>query len=385
MTATPAVRAETVVDLGAIRHNVRRLAAQVARSDGTGPAVMAVVKADGYGHGMVEVARAARQAGVDWLGVATLDEAVALRDSGDAGPLLAWLAVPGENYAPALERDVDVAAYTVDQLDEIAEAADQTRVQARVHLKIDTGLNRGGSTRESWPELVAAARRLERAGRLRAVGVWSHLAASDEPEDPVNGEQEQRFRDAVRVAEQAGLQVQWRHLANSAAGVLRPSAHFDLVRFGIATYGLDPAPGHTDLDLRPAMTVRARLGLVKEVHAGDGVSYGHTWHADHDTRLGLVPAGYAEGVPRHAGNRAEVWVAGARRPIRGRICMDQFMVDLADADVRAGDPVELFGTGHDGAPTAQDWAVACDTINYEIVTRIGGRFTRVYVDSEDGQ
>lgn len=384
MSAIPA-RAETVVDLGAVRHNLRLLRAHTRRPDGSGPLVMAVVKADAYGHGMVPVARAAREAGADWLGVATPEEAVALREAGDTGPLLAWLSVPGDDHAAALSRDIDVAAYTPAQLDEVAAAASRVGVVARVHLKIDTGLNRGGATREDWPALVAAARRLEQAGRLRAVGVWSHLVASDEPDNPVNDEQEQRFRDAVRLAEEAGLSLEVRHIANSAAGLLRPSVHFDMVRFGIATYGLDPAPGHTDVDLHPAMTVRARLGLVKQVHPGDGVSYGHTWRARTGTRLGLVPAGYGDGIPRHAGNRAEVWVAGARRPVRGRICMDQFMVDLDAAEVAAGDPVELFGTGHDGAPTAQDWAVACDTINYEIVTRIGGRLARVYVDSEDGQ
>jgi len=377
-------RAEIVVDLAAIRHNVRRLRALVARHDGTGPACMVVVKADGYGHGMVPVARAAREAGADWLGVATLDEAVALREAGDTGPLLAWLAVPGEDHAPALARDVDVAAYSVGQLDAIAAAARRVGREARVHLKIDTGLNRGGATREQWPALVEAAVAAEASGAVQVAGIWSHLVAADEPDHPANDEQEQRFRDAVDVAEAAGLRPAWRHLANSAAGLLRPSAHFDLVRFGIATYGLDPAPGHTaEVGLVPAMTARARLGMVKQVHPGDGVSYGHQWVADRDTRLGLVPAGYAEGIARAAGNRAEVWADGARRPVRGRICMDQFMIDLGpDSELVAGDSVELFGTGHDGAPTAQDWAEACDTINYEIVTRLGGRFTRVYVDSE---
>jgi alanine racemase len=174
-----------------------------------------------------------------------------------------------------------------------------------------------------------------------------------------------------------------RHLANSAAGILRPSARFDLVRFGIATYGLDPAPGHTpDLGLRPAMTARATLAMVKRVQAGGAVSYGRTWTADHDTTLGLVPAGYGDGLPRVGGNRAEVQVAGRRRRVRGRICMDQLMVDLDGDDPGAGADVTIFGTGEHGEPTAQDWAEACGTISYEIVTRIGGRFTRRYVDSE---
>ena len=377
-------RAEIVVDVAALRHNVRRLRETVTRADGTAPACMTVVKADGYGHGMVAVARAAREAGADWLGVATLDEAVELRDSGDAGPLLAWLTVPGEDHGPALAREVDVAAYSIAQLDDVAAAARRVGRTARVHLKVDTGLNRGGCSREDWPALCASAVDHEAGGAVQVVGVWSHLVASDEPEHPANDEQEARFRDAVCVAEAAGLRPRWRHLANSAAGLLRPTAHFDMVRFGIASYGLDPAPGHApDVGLVPAMTARARFGMVKRVHRGDGVSYGHTWHADRDTCLGLVPAGYGEGIARIAGNRAEVWADGARRPVRGRICMDQFMVDLGpDTTAVAGDPVELFGTGHDGAPTAQDWAEVCETISYEVVTRIGGRFTRVYVDSE---
>ncbi|WP_235738483.1 alanine racemase [Nocardioides alcanivorans] len=381
---TASARAEIVVDVAAIRHNVRRLRQLVTRPDGAAPACMAVVKADGYGHGMVPVAKAAREAGADWLGVATLEEAVALRDAGDTGPLLAWLAVPGEDHAPALERDVDVASYSLTQLTAIADAARRTGRTARVHLKIDTGLSRGGATRDDWPALVDASAALETTGAVEVVGIWSHLVASDEPDRTINDEQEQRFRDAASVAEAAGLRPRWRHLANSAAGLLRPSAHFDMVRFGIATYGLDPAPGEThDLGLVPAMTVQARLGMVKQVRAGDGVSYGHQWVADRDTLLGLVPAGYAEGIARAAGNRAEVWADDARRPVRGRICMDQFMIDLGpDSTLAAGDRVELFGTGHDGAPTAQDWAEACHTINYEIVTRIGGRFARVYVDSE---
>ena len=172
-----------------------------------------------------------------------------------------------------------------------------------------------------------------------------------------------------------------RHLANSAAAILRPAARYDLVRCGIASYGLDPAPGVThDLDLRPAMTVRATLALVKRIPAGAGVSYGHTWVADRDTTVGVVPAGYGEGIPRAAGNRVEVWAGGARRPVRGRVCMDQVVIDLGDDVLEPGDDVVLFGSGAAGETTAQDWAEALDTINYEIVTRVGGRLARRHVD-----
>ena len=375
MTSTAPARAEIVVDLAAIRHNVRRLREIV----GPDVAMMTVVKADGYGHGMVEVARAARQAGADWLGVATLDEALALRAAGDTGRVLCWLAVPGEEYAAAVAADIDLTAYSRAELDEIAEVGSRARVQ----LKVDTGLARGGAARADWPDMFAHAAELERAGRLDITGIWSHLAASDEPDHPANDAQEAVFREAVELAEALGVRPELRHLANSAAAVLRPSARFNLVRCGIATYGLDPAPGFThDLDLVPAMTVRASLAMSKPVAAGEGVSYGHTWVADRDTTVGLVPAGYAEGVPRAAGNVASVWVEDRLRAIRGRVCMDQFTIDL-DGDLPPpGTDVVLFGPGSRGEPTAQDWADALDTINYEIVTRVGGRFSRRHVHQE---
>jgi alanine racemase len=373
MTSTGPARAEIVVDLAAIRHNVRRLREIV----GPDVAMMTVVKADGYGHGMVPVARAAREAGADWLGVATLDEALALRAAGDEGRLLCWLAVPGEDYDLAVAADIDLTAYSVEELDEIVEAGPRPRVQ----LKLDTGLGRGGASRADWPQLFSRTADLERQGRLDITGIWSHLAASDEPAHPANDAQERAFLEAVDLAATLGVDPGLRHLANSAAAVLRPSSRFDLVRCGIASYGLDPAPGFThDLDLVPAMSVRARLVMSKAIVAGDGVSYGHTWVAERDTSVGIVPAGYAEGIPRAAGNAASVRVGDTWRPIRGRVCMDQFVVDLDGELPPAGTEVVLFGSGLHGEPTAQDWAVAADTINYEIVTRVGGRLTRRYVD-----
>jgi len=366
---TPA-RAEIVVDLSAIRHNVRLL------RELTGVPSMTVVKADGYGHGMAAVARAAREAGSEWVGVATIDEALALRAAGDSGPLLCWLTVPGEDWAAAIDAGIDVTAYSVAELDEIA----ATGRFARVQLKVDTGLSRGGSSPADWPAVVARAAQGERDGSWKITGIWSHFAASDEPGHAANDAQQQVFERALEQA--AELDPEVRHLANSAAGILRPSSRYDLVRFGLASYGLDPAPGETpDLGLVPAMTARATLALSKQIHAGDGVSYGHTWTAETDTTVGLVPVGYADGVPRHASNVAQVLVDGKRRAIRGRVCMDQFVVDL-DGDLPpAGDDVVLFGPGQHGEPTAQDWAEASGTISYEIVTRIGGRMTRRYVES----
>jgi alanine racemase len=368
-------RPEIVVDLDAIRHNIGVLR-DLVTPDGSD--VMVVVKADGYGHGMVEAARAARDAGAPWLGVATIEEAVRLRDAGDSGRLLCWLTVPGDDWAAAIERDVDVTAYSVAELDEIRSAVGGT--PARVQLKIDTGLSRGGSSADIWPDVLTAARAGEADGIWQVTGIWSHLACSDEPEHPANAAQERAFRAALAEAERAGLRPEVRHLANSAGAILRPSSRFDLVRCGIASYGLDPSPGVSpDLGLEPAMTVTAPLALVKDLSAGAAVSYGHTWTAPGATRVGLVPLGYGDGVPRHAGNAAEVWVDGKRRPIRGRICMDQFVVDLGDDDAaRPGDQVVLFGPGAAGEPTADDWARACGTIHYEIVTRMGGRLSRRY-------
>jgi len=370
-------RPEIVVDLDAIRRNVGILRDLVAPD---GADVMVVVKADGYGHGMVESARAARAAGAPWLGVATIEEAVRLREAGDAGRLLCWLTMPGDDWAAAIARDVDVTAYSVAELDAIRAAiGGGSSGPARVQLKIDTGLSRGGSTRDLWPDVLAAARAGEADGLWRITGIWSHFACSDEPEHPANAAQEREFRDALAGAEAAGLRPEVRHLANSAGAILRPSSRFDLVRCGIAAYGLDPAPGISrDLGLEPAMTVTAPLALTKDVHAGDAISYGHTWTAPSETRVGLVPLGYGDGVPRHAGNTAEVWVEGKRRPVRGRICMDQFVIDLGDDHPAAGDDVVLFGPDTAGQPTADDWARACGTIHYEIVTRMGGRLRRRY-------
>jgi alanine racemase len=236
-----------------------------------------------------------------------------------------------------------------------------------------------------WPDLVAAAAEAERSGALRVTGIWSHFACADEPGHPSNELQEKAFERALAVARSAGVDPEVRHLSNSAGALLRPWARYDLVRCGIASYGLSPAPdvvSATELGLVPAMTARARLALVKRLPAGSSVSYGHTWTTERDTTAGLVPVGYGDGVPLHASSRAHLLVGGAQRPVAGRVCMDQLVVDLGpESTAEAADAAVLFGTGADGAPTAQDWAEACGTIAYEIVTRIGGRFARRYVSS----
>ena len=371
-------RAEVVVDLDAIAHNVDTLRKRV------GVPLMAVVKADGYGHGLVEAARAARAGGADWLGVAVLEEALALRSAGDTGRILSWLAVPGEDFTGAVEAGIDLGAYSEDQVEEIAAAARLTGCRARVQLKVDTGLGRGGASDRDWPALVEAAADAEQTGDLRVSGVWSHFACSDDPDHPANDAQEKAFVQALKVVDAVGVEPEVRHLSNSAGALLRPWSSYDLVRCGIACYGISPAPhvvSATELGLVPAMTARARLALVKRVPAGAGVSYGHTWVAPRDTTVALVPVGYGDGVPRHASSTAQVLVAGSQRPVAGRVCMDQLVVDLGDDHAAAGDEVVLFGAGGDGAPTAQDWAEACGTIAYEIVTGVGGRFVRRHVSS----
>jgi alanine racemase len=340
---------------------------------------MAVVKADGYGHGMVPSARAALAGGATWLGVATLDEALALRAAGIAAPVLAWLHAPGQPLHLGVDAGVDLSTASLGGLAELVTAARTAGRTARVHLKADTGLSRGGAVAADWPALVEAAAKAQADGALDVVGVWSHLARADEPGHPVTDRQIALFGDALAIAGRFGLSPRIRHLANSPATLTRPDTHFDLVRPGIACYGLSPITGE-QFGLRPAMTVSARVALVKRVPAGEGVSYGHTYTVERDTTLALVPVGYADGVLRAASNRGLVWLAGKRRPIVGRVCMDQIVLDCGDDPVVAGDVAVLFGPGDGGEPTADDWAVVCDTINYEIVSRIGSaRMTRTYV------
>lgn len=369
-------RAEIVVDLQAIHDNVVELRRRVAPAE-----VMVVVKADGYGHGMVPAAATARAAGATWLGVAVLEEALALRAAGDDGRVLAWLAVPGEDYRPAVEASVDVTAYTPAEVEEIVDAARHVGRPARLQLKVDTGLGRGGAPESAWPELLSAAAAAAEAGLVAVTGMWSHFACSDEPDHPVNELQERAYRDALDVAAAVGLRPGVRHLANSAAALTRPSSRFDVVRCGLAAYGLSPVPQLHDsaaLGIVPAMTARTSVAMAKRVPAGSGVSYGHTYVTERETTLAVVPVGYAEGILRSGSSAAPVQVAGRPHRVSGRVCMDQLVVDVGDAPVAAGDEVVLFGPGVHGEPTAEDWARACGTISYEIVTRLGGRFVRTY-------
>ncbi len=364
---------EARVDLAAIRDNVALLMPK------SGAELMAVVKADGYGHGMLPAARAALAGGATWLGVCTIDEALGLRQAGITVPVLAWLLTPGLELHRAVAADVDLSAADVPLLREIVAAGRKAGRTARVHLKVDTGLTRGGAAIADWPALVEAAAKAAADGSIEIVGIWSHFAYADAPGHPTIARQIAVFHEALEIAAGYGVRPPYRHLANSAGTLTLPEAHFDLVRPGISVYGLSPIPGWpTARDLRPAMTLRARVMLAKRVPGGAGVSYGHAYTTPRDTNVAVIPLGYADGITRSATNRGPLLLGGKRRTIAGRVCMDQFVVDVGDDEVHAGDVATVFGPGDDGEPTADDWADVLDTISYEIVTRVGPRVPRTY-------
>jgi alanine racemase len=368
-----------VVDLDAIAHNVRLLAERAAPAQ-----VMAVVKADGYGHGATAVARAALAAGAAELGVATVGEAMDLRRDGVTAPVLAWLHPPGTDFAPALAAGVQIGVATLRQFDELLDAVRRTGITANVTIKADTGLNRNGVCANDFAVMADALSRAVAEDAIRVRGLMSHLSHGDEPSHPRNDAQAGMLREMRAEARRRGLAIEVTHLSNSPAVLDRPDLALDMVRPGIAVYGLNPLPGR-DVDLRPAMTLCAPVAMVRSLRAGDGVSYGHTWIADRDTTVALVPLGYADGVFRALSGRLDVLINGRLRRNVGRICMDQFVVDLGPGpvDVAEGDEAVLFGPGASGESTAQDWADLLGTIHYEVVTSPRGRVVRVYRGSGD--
>ena len=364
------MRAEAIVDLSAIKSNVELL----KKTSGT--KLLAVVKADAYGHGLIPVAQAAISAGADYLGVALLEEAVSLREAGISAPILAWLVQPGSDFAQAIALDIDIAAASLKALSEISLASQQVQKKARVHLEVDTGMTRGGFLAE-WDQLGAA-----HVQDIEIVGVFSHFARADEPAEKQNQDQMARFAEMVAKLEALGFSHLIKHLSNSAATLKNHAAAFDMVRTGIALYGLSPdvttLGTSSALALRPAMQLRAALYLVKDVPAGTPVGYGASESTSRDTRLGVITMGYADGIPRIA-RSAGIWHNGKRAPIIGRVSMDQFVVDLGpDSKAQSGDWVTIFGNGSHGEYTADDWGAASQSINYEIVTRIGPRVPRIY-------
>lgn len=382
--------AAAVVNLDDLAKNVAAIAAY------TSSEVMTVVKADGYGHGNVPAAVAAVRGGATWLGVAQAAEALTLRQAGIETPLLTWMYHPSDDLSELISAGIDITVVNAKTLHSVQRAALAVNQTARIQLKIDTGLGRNGCPPADWQELVTQARQAEIDGTVHVAGIWSHLACADEPDHPLNTRQKTVFDQAVTAATDAGLNPEHTHLANSAATLTNPDLHYSLVRVGLASYGLNPAPAVPnthDLQLRPAMTLAASLIHLKNLPAEHNISYSNRYETSQDTTIGLVPLGYADGIPRHATNRAHVGWNRRQWQIAGTVCMDQFMIDLGPKLTTENskkapeldfddDMVRLFGPGDYNEPTAQDWAEAVDTINYEIVTRLGARVPRRYVTSD---
>jgi alanine racemase len=371
-------KAEALIDLGAIKDNVSALVKHVGDAQ-----LMAVVKSDGYGHGMIPSAAAALAGGADWLGVVHVADALALRAAGFTVPVLCLLAAPDAPHAEAIRHDIDLSAGSAALVSQIAAAALQAGRAARLHLKIDTGMTRGGAMPDQWPAVIDAALAAQADGLVEIIGVWSHLACADMPGHPSIALQIEAFRAAVAQAEAAGARPQLRHLANTPGTLTLPDTWFDLVRPGGAVVGLSTLPGGAPAWLRPAMTVRAQVVSAKWVPAGTGVSYGHRYVTSRDGTLGVIPIGYAEGVPRDASDRGPLQALGQRWTISGTVCMNQIIVDFGEAPVTVGDEVVLFGPGDAGEPTAQEWADVLSTLSYEIVTRFAGRVPRSYFGVTD--
>ncbi|MCZ4299787.1 alanine racemase [Microbacterium oxydans] len=358
---------EATIDLDAVADNVRHFRRL------TGVEVIAVVKAGAYGHGAAATAVAALSAGATRLGVAEIPEALELRRQGVHAPIMAWLHAPGERFEHAAAQDVEIGVSSFDQLEAAAAAAVDRPVG--VHLKFETGLSRNGIAPADWGRVLAEAARLERIGRLRIVGLFSHLSNTSAEDDRAALA---KFEEGVAAAASFGIHPEIRHIAATAAAIDLPEMRLDAVRIGIGLFGLSPFDDRSsaELGLRPAMTLRGAIAAVRRVPAGTGVSYGYAHRTDRDTTLVLVPLGYADGVPRNASGRLPVSIGGRRFVNVGRIAMDQFVVDVGDTPVSVGDEVVLFGDPTLGVPSAADWAAAAGTINYEIVTRIGPRVPR---------
>lgn len=374
--ALPAALTATI-DLDAIAHNVGVLRAA------SGTDLIAVVKANGYGHGAVPVARATLAAGAAELGVAHITEALALRDAGIDAHITAWLHTNHAPFDAAISADIDIALSSRRQLARVVDAAQRLGRSATVTAKVDTGLNRSGVAADEWADFADDLAKAKADGAVRVRAIMCHLVRGDEPEHPLNSQQAERLDAAAADLARLGSPAEVMHIANSPAALTRPDLARDLVRPGLALYGCSPIPERGDFGLVPAMTLRAEIALVKNVAAGQGVSYNHHWIAEHDTVVAVVPAGYADGVPRLLSNQMRVQINGRSFPQVGRVCMDQFVIDLGPdgGGVAEGDIAELFGTGADGAPIAREWADRIGTIDYEIISGIGARAHRRYVGS----
>jgi alanine racemase len=369
-------RARAEINLAAIAENLKFIKSK------TSAQVLAVVKADAYGHGLINVAKAAEKAGADWLGTALLEEGIALRNGGITKPIISWLTPLGEDFKTAINLEIDLSISSIELLNEIILVGKSINKVPRVHIEIDTGMNRGGFGDE-WGSLLPEIVRAVKTNEIKAIGIWSHFARADEPNEVMNSTQLDKFDQKVKQLSDSGVNLEFIHIANSAAALSNKAAHKNIIRWGIGLYGLSPDVTNMgdskSLGLKPAMKLFAKLQLVKSVKAGQSVGYGGTAITKSDTKLGVVTLGYADGVPRNANNSAGIYVAGKRAPIIGRVSMDQFVVDLGlDSLAKIGDEVIVFGDGSQGEYTIDEWAKACATINYEIVTRIGVRVPRIY-------
>jgi alanine racemase len=369
-------RASAEVNLSAIADNLKFIKAK------TDAQVLAVVKADAYGHGLIQVGKAAADSGADWLGTALLEEGIALRKSGIKIPIISWLTPLGEDFETAIDLDIDLSISSIELLSEVVTAGKSVKKIPRVHIEVDTGMSRGG-VGDDWQIFLDHLIKASKSNEINVVGIWSHFARADEPAEKMNNEQLAIFEERIKSLAAAGISPEFIHIANSAASLTNKGAHKNIIRWGIGLYGLSPDVNNLgdskSLKLKPAMKLKAKLHLVKTVKAGASVGYGGTATTKSDTKLGVVTLGYADGIPRNANNSAGVFVVGKRAPLIGRVSMDQFVVDLGiNSLAKTGDEVIVFGDGSGGEYTADEWAKASGTINYEIVTRIGSRVPRIY-------
>jgi alanine racemase len=369
-------RAVAEINLNAIESNLKFIKGK------TNAQLLAVVKADAYGHGLIPISKSAIEAGANWLGTALLEEAVTLRENGIKVPIIAWLTPCGEDFKSAINLNIDLSISSLEVLNEIIDSSAQLGKKPRLHIEIDTGMSRGG-VGDDWDSFVGEVSKLVKDDKISLVGVWSHFARADEPLEKMNSQQLSIFTDRVTKLINSGIKPEFLHIANSAAALTFKDAHKNIIRWGIGLYGLSPDVNYMgdsiSIGLKPAMKLKAKLNLVKKVKSGSTVGYGATEVVKQDTKLGVVTLGYADGIPRNANNLAGVFVCGKRAPLIGRVSMDQFVVDLGiESLAKTGDEVIVFGAGNDGEYTIDEWAKACGTINYEIVTRIGPRVPRIY-------
>ena len=369
-------RAVAEINLNAIASNLKFIKGK------TNAQLLAVVKADAYGHGLIPVSKSAIEAGANWLGTALLEEAITLRENGIKVPIIAWLTPCGEDFKSAINLNIDLSISSLEVLNEIIDSSAQLGKKPRLHIEIDTGMSRGG-VGDDWDSFVGEVSKLVKDDKISLVGVWSHFARADEPLEKMNSQQLSIFTDRVTKLINSGIKPEFLHIANSAAALTFKDAHKNIIRWGIGLYGLSPDVNYMgdsiSIGLKPAMKLKAKLNLVKKVKSGSTVGYGATAVVKQDTKLGVVTLGYADGIPRNANNLAGVFVCGKRAPLIGRVSMDQFVVDLGiESLAKTGDEVIVFGAGNDGEYTIDEWAKACGTINYEIVTRIGPRVPRIY-------